>query len=86
MEGRLSKFYGTEERFQVILVMFSYGSSFLMTLITLIAEFTSPKCATYRPKFGGKGGSCFFNGTINILSKMVIGYLFKMCQLIIKSN
>ena len=61
-KGKLARFYGTEEWFSDFLVGFSYVASVFMTLITLIVEFASPKCVSYRPKFGVKGGSCFFNG------------------------
>ena len=71
-QSKLARFYGTEERFQVMLVAFSYISSLLIALITVIVEFASPKCAPYRPKFAivtpNGVGSCFFNGKVFLKS------------------
>ena len=63
-KGKLERFYGTEEWFSKFLIGFAYVASVLLTLITLIVEFASPKCVSYRPKFGVKSGSCFFNGKV----------------------
>ena len=65
----LERFYGrSEEKFQQILVISSYGFSLLMTLIALVFELAGPMCSKYRPKFGAVKPSgtrsCFFHGKI----------------------
>ena len=40
----------------------SYGFPAFVSLCTLIAEYSSPRCATFRPRFGEEG--CFFAGIL----------------------
>ena len=41
-------------------IVISYGFPAFVSLCTLIAEYSAPRCATFRPRFGEEG--CFFAG------------------------
>ena len=43
-----------------MLVGLSYGLPLIVSFLTVIVEFGSPKCASYRPRFGEE--TCFFSG------------------------
>ena len=43
-----------------------YGIPLIISIFTLIVEFTSPRCAIYRPRFGEE--TCFFSGRITFAS------------------
>ena len=43
-------------------IVLSYGFPALVSICTLIAEYSSPRCSSFRPRFGEEG--CFFAGTI----------------------
>ena len=49
-------------RYRKTIVM-SYGFPALVSICTLIAEYSSPRCSSFRPRFGEEG--CFFAGIIN---------------------
>ena len=51
-----------------MLVGLSYGLPLIVSLLTVIVEFGSPKCASYRPRFGEE--TCFFSG--NAIKTIVI--------------
>ena len=45
-------------------IVVSYGFPAFVSLCTLIAEYSAPRCATFRPRFGEEG--CFFAGILFI--------------------
>ena len=42
--------------------MFGYGAPLLVCFLTAVTEFSAPRCAIYRPRFGEK--TCFFAGIL----------------------
>ena len=40
-----------------------YAVPLVISLLTIIVEFASPRCAIYRPRFGEE--TCFFSGNIH---------------------
>ena len=53
-----------------ILVSCSYGLPMIVSILTVIVEFSAPKCAPYRPRFGEE--SCFFSGKLYAISSRII--------------
>ena len=47
-------------------IALGYGIPLIISIFTLIVEFTSPRCAIYRPRFGEE--TCFFSGRITFAS------------------
>ena len=43
-------------------IMFGYGAPLVVLLLTAVTEFSAPRCAIYRPRFGEK--TCFFTGNL----------------------
>jgi hypothetical protein len=61
----------SSSKYQRFLTFASYGLPLLWFLLTAIVEFTAPKCASYRPKFGERTewkqeNACFFTGNKSI--------------------
>ena len=42
--------------------MFGYGAPLVVFFLTAVTEFSAPRCAIYRPRFGEK--TCFFTGNL----------------------
>ena len=62
----------SSSKYQRFLTLASYGLPLIWVLITVIVEFTAPKCASYKPKFGDRTkwkepNACFFTGNKPIL-------------------
>ena len=55
-----------------ILVGCSYGLPLIVSTLTVIVEFSAPKCASYRPRFGEE--SCFFSGKLCTMSSRIITF------------
>ena len=43
-------------------IMLGYGLPLIVCFLTAVTEFSAPRCAIYRPRFGEK--TCFFTGNL----------------------
>merc|ERR1719414_1022526 len=76
------------------LMIFGYSCPTMITLFTLLAEWLSPECAPYKPRFGEEG--CFFAESLSnyiwfylpmsILLMINAFVFFALCHMIIKMD
>ena len=63
-----------------MLVGVSYSLPLILSFLVAVVEFTAPKCASYRPRFGEE--TCFFSGNSSkIYSTITILKIYIKCSL-----
>ena len=56
--------------------MVGYGLPLMVCLLTAVTEFSAPRCAIYRPRFGEK--TCFFTGNLAYILYTIDIYEFSL--------